>query len=315
MVDKRPMGVIAGKSDYLEKKVPKNPKYAHVSSTLHTGTHANHVEVISDQNIAKRKGELFRRIKPATLAGLLKEEKNTESIYSLVDPTNPSDSISGYGDLPDNQSMYSAYTSKTGYTEASKTSAITSATQQLLLSDTSEFLLLDLREPEDYDLYHIKEALSYPAPNLGRDKFIPELFKFKNKEGKLIIIYHNDERNGVTFGNLMSQKNYENVYLLTGGIEAFVENFSQYCEGKKVPAPMKQEKKKQVVYKRSNYAADPEANELKIPSQHIEDNKSVISNVTRTSGMTGVSKVTGASKMTTSKTQTKTTLNKSERKF
>jgi len=306
MVDKRPIGVISGKSDYLEKKVPKNPKYSHVTSNLNTGTHANHVEVISDQNIAKRKGELFRRIKPATLAGLLKEEKNTESIYSLVDQSNPGESVSAYGDLPsDNQSVYSAYTSKTGYTEASKMSSITSATQQLLLSDTSEFLLLDLREPEDFELFHIKEAISYPAPNLGRDKIIPELFKFKNKEGKLIIIYHNDERNGVSFGNLMAQKNYENVYLLTGGIEAFLENFAHFVEGKKVPAPIKQEKKKQVVYKRTN----PEANDFRIPSQHIEDNKSVISNVTRTSGMTGISKVTSKT------TQTKTTINKSGTKF
>lgn len=47
MVDKRPMGVIAGKSNYLEKKVPKNPKYSHVTSSLNTGVHANLVEVVS----------------------------------------------------------------------------------------------------------------------------------------------------------------------------------------------------------------------------------------------------------------------------
>jgi len=41
------MGVIAGKSNYLEKKVPKNPKYSHVTSSLNTGVHANLVEVVS----------------------------------------------------------------------------------------------------------------------------------------------------------------------------------------------------------------------------------------------------------------------------
>ncbi len=38
----------------------------------------------------------------------------------------------------------------------------------------------------------------------------------------------------------MAQKNYENVYLLTGGIESFLEDLTQYLEGKKVPAPLKQ---------------------------------------------------------------------------
>ena len=58
------------------------------------------------------------------------------------------------------------------------------------------FLLLDLREKEDYELWRIKEAINYPAPNIGRDKMIPEIFHFKNKPEKLIILYMNDERAG-----------------------------------------------------------------------------------------------------------------------
>lgn len=70
------------------------------------------------------------------------------------------------------------------------------ATEQLGLTADSEFLLLDLRDPEEFDLFHIKEALSYPAPNIMRDKITPELFRFKNIPGKLIIIYHFDEKPG-----------------------------------------------------------------------------------------------------------------------
>jgi centrosomal protein CEP41 len=54
-----------------------------------------------------------------------------------------------------------------------------------------------LREPDEYDLWRIKEAINYPAPNIGRDKVIPELYRFKNAPDKLIIIYMNDERQGV----------------------------------------------------------------------------------------------------------------------
>jgi hypothetical protein len=38
-----------------------------------------------------------------------------------------------------------------------------------------DFLILDLREKEDYDLYHINEAKSYPATNISRDKFTTEI--------------------------------------------------------------------------------------------------------------------------------------------
>jgi rhodanese-related sulfurtransferase len=35
--------------------------------------------------------------------------------------------------------------------------------------------MLDLREKSDYDSYHIKEAISFPAPNISRDKFTAEI--------------------------------------------------------------------------------------------------------------------------------------------
>jgi len=289
MVDKRPMGVIAGKSDYLEKKIPKNPKYSSVNPTVNTGYHANHIEVVSDQKIAKRKGELFRRIKPSTLMNLLKVDTNAESIYNLVDTDK--ENIRGYDDFGDDQSVYSAYTAKTGYSEVSKLSSVTSATEQLVLGDSSEFLLLDLREPEEFELFHIKESLSYPAPNLGRDKVIPELFKFKNKEGKLIIVYHLDERNGIPHANLMAQKGYENIYLLSGGIEAFLEEYPQFVEGKKIPVLPKQNKKQKIVYKRSQHVGNPGEGDVNIASKHIQDNKSTISNLTKTSGITNSSKI------------------------
>ena len=57
--------------------------------------------------------------------------------------------------------------------------------------------MLDLREVQDYEMFHIKESISFPGANLARDKVIPELYRFKNKEGKLIIIYDFDEKKGI----------------------------------------------------------------------------------------------------------------------
>lgn len=84
----------------------------------------------------------------------------------------------------------------TAQTGISQISAVTYATDMLGITQNTKFLLLDMRDPEDYALFHVKEALNFPAPNIGRDKIIPELFRFKNQPDKLIIIYMSDERKG-----------------------------------------------------------------------------------------------------------------------
>lgn len=85
------------------------------------------------------------------------------------------------------------YTTQTGVTGVS---AVTYATEALGINQNTKFLLLDLRDPEEYALYRIKESINFPAPNISRDKTIPELFRFKNQPDKLIVIYMSDERKG-----------------------------------------------------------------------------------------------------------------------
>jgi centrosomal protein CEP41 len=74
----------------------------------------------------------------------------------------------------DDQSVYSM---RSG---VSQVSAVTYATDMLGITANTSFLLLDLRDPEEYNLWRIKESINYPAPNIGRDKVIPELYRFKN---------------------------------------------------------------------------------------------------------------------------------------
>lgn len=59
--------------------------------------------------------------------------------------------------------------------------SVTIKTSQLPANLDTEFLLLDLRDPEEYEEFHIREALNYPGPNIKRDKPIPELYLYKNK--------------------------------------------------------------------------------------------------------------------------------------
>jgi hypothetical protein len=85
-MDKKPIGYQQGKSSVLEKKVPVNPKYSHIESTLagKTGTTIKDVEVVSNMHcnsgnkvVSNRKGELFKRMKPTTLAKLLLQDTKT----------------------------------------------------------------------------------------------------------------------------------------------------------------------------------------------------------------------------------------------
>ena len=79
-------------------------------------------------------------------------------------------------------------------------------------------MLIDLREPEEYEEFHIKEALSFPGRQIKQDKIIPQLFHYKNKDNKIIIVYHFDEKKGIDYVNELFEKGYDNVYLLSGGI-------------------------------------------------------------------------------------------------
>jgi len=79
------------------------------------------------------------------------------------------------------------------------------------------------------------EAINYPAPNIKRDKVFPLLLKFKNAPDKKIIIYNFDERTGVPIAKMFYDKGYDNIYLMSGGIEEFVHTYHDLVEGEKVP--------------------------------------------------------------------------------
>ena len=181
----------------------------------------------------KRKDEKFKRIKGSTLAKLLSQQTySSESIYALAEGEEMK--------MPDTadgaESMHTVNTMMTG------ASAVTYNTEQLGITQETTFLLLDMREESEYDDYHIKESLNFPAPNVTRDKIIPELFRFRNKEDKLIIVYMYDERSGVAAAKLLYEKGYDNVFLLSGGIEEFLQENGDFVEGKNVPDIVAQKK-------------------------------------------------------------------------
>jgi len=44
-----------------------------------------------------------------------------------------------------------------------------------------------------------------------------------------------DDKRGMHYAHIFAQKEFENTFLLSGGIEKFVEDFPELLEGKNVP--------------------------------------------------------------------------------
>lgn len=115
---------------------------------------------------------------------------NSESIYQLKDESQNNDE--GFDNSKvtnsvnnEDRSVYSQrtdLTAKTGHTNKTTTktaiTSITYATEMLGNLEDLTFILLDFREKSEYDNVHIREAISFPAANILRDKFLTEMYSF-----------------------------------------------------------------------------------------------------------------------------------------
>jgi len=271
--DKRTIAQKFGEKGGQDKKLKENPKYKQISKVVDTGSTIKSNHFMSDQLISKRKSEMFKRVKGSTIIKLIKaaQANQTESIYNLGSggdanlnqPEEPKD---------DNKSVASQQTAKSNITNVT---AVTYATEMLGNLSEIDYIILDLREECDYERIHVKDAISFPAVNISRDKFTHQLIMMKNKPGKMIILYHNDERNGIPFANNFFQKGYDNVYFLSGGIEEFAKNYPDYLEGpeKEKYINMKKEKDRQA--KIAEDKKNLKASKYHPCSQVKKDNKNI----------------------------------------
>jgi len=241
-------------NDYLTKKIPENPKYKHISATVDTGASVSkYLAKIEDlrKNYRLRKDEIFKRMKPSTYAQLVlqvaevvnleleRERMSTvqteggEEGYDESDEmpkldlenenNNPPDSsrstlqsvISGIGefDLKDPESQ-------------AKTAEVR---EQLQAPETSSlpYLLLDVRDRDAFDACHMIGAKSYPIAMLSRsvNYFTKDILEFRNKTGKIIVLYDEDERISTNAATIFVEREVENVFLLSGGMKVISKKF------------------------------------------------------------------------------------------
>ena len=70
------------------------------------------------------------------------------------------------------------------------------------------------------------------------------MYHYKNKENKIIVLYHFDEKPGMDYTVQLHEKGYDNLFLLNGGVEGFGQEIQEGLEGKQVPAFGKKEEVK-----------------------------------------------------------------------
>lgn len=198
------------------KTIKTNPKYQNIQSLIDTGASAKNKKVNTDRLINKRRNEAFKRIKSSTLVKIIEsQEEKTSKLNSEINENNSELNDENYSDN----------------TNLSQFSSLTYNTELLGNLNNIDSIILDLREVNLYKKCHIKSALSYPFSFISQDKILPEMIVIKNKKGKMIIIYHNDERIGSPYAQLLTQKGYDNIFFLNGGFEDFCKFFPEFLEG------------------------------------------------------------------------------------
>ncbi|XP_056595792.1 centrosomal protein of 41 kDa isoform X2 [Triplophysa dalaica] len=91
------------------------------------------------------------------------------------------------------------------------------------------YLLLDVRDRDEYDQCHIISAYSYPIATLSRtmNPYTKEVLEYKNSSGKIIIVYDEDERIASQAATTMCERGFENLFMLSGGLKVVFQKFPE----------------------------------------------------------------------------------------
>ncbi|XP_033888381.1 centrosomal protein of 41 kDa-like [Acipenser ruthenus] len=91
------------------------------------------------------------------------------------------------------------------------------------------YLLLDVRDKDEYEQCHIIGAYNYPIATLSRtmNPYTKEVLEYKNASGKIIILYDEDERVASQAATTMCERGFENLFMLSGGLKVIAQKFPE----------------------------------------------------------------------------------------
>jgi len=213
-----------------DRKIPSNGKYQGVQTRLDTGASASKRPPALPSNArAHRLDEEFKRIRAATLSRMIQEdqEQGLESVFNLVQDRD---------DMTSQSSVMALKAAPAKSLACGSVASIAGSVLSVIDSDTNlaegrKLVLLDLREPEEYERCRVPFAISYPAQKINRDQFIPELHKCKRDPSKLLVVYHTNDNTTSAVATLLVRKGWDTVYALSGGFDEMVCSYSEVLEG------------------------------------------------------------------------------------
>ncbi|KAE9284043.1 hypothetical protein PF008_g27254 [Phytophthora fragariae] len=230
----------------MEKRIPQNPRYKNTQSKIDSGSTVNKVRLISHKEFLKRRDETFRRITCRCLADLFGEY---EDIGSASQPEMVARMVKGAdGEF----SMERVPVDEVN--QESCGPRIVSYEAEEKEDYDPPYLVLDTRTKDEFAANRIHRAKNYPATFLNRDVLLPEMHQFKNQETKLVILYDLDDKTAAQTAHTLVQRGFDNIYVLTGGLVDYADEFPDHIEGTPLPPKPVDPTKKQTkrdVYKGS----------------------------------------------------------------
>ncbi|RUS86215.1 hypothetical protein EGW08_006010 [Elysia chlorotica] len=259
----------------MDKKIPINPKFKHVRSTLDTGASLSKYmekleEMKRDYNF--RKDEIFKRMKIPTFAQLVVQvadfghddtieeegelcaesarDERPDTADREVQRIQKGHTAAGGGDsnpaqTPDidtSRSRLEQVINGLGEVDLDHPSKLRTAPLPMM-GDECPYLLLDVREKDAYDECHIITAKSYPTAMLARsvNYETKDMLTFKNKPGKIILLYDDDETISHRAAATLVQRGYDNLFMLSGGLRMAYKMFPEGLITGTMPAALVEE--------------------------------------------------------------------------
>ena len=209
---------------FLERRVPNNPKFNSITPLVDTGcTMRKASKTLSEQEMSRRRSELFRRVRNSRIADLLRQADLVdiqESIYSY--------SVEQDG-VYRSRSVNAPSVVSLGGKSAGHVSLVSS--EALGVANTRSFLIVDLRSPEDYSHGRILHSVSHPGDRLVRDLVHPAMMAFKRKrKGHFLLLYHADHKRSAYYATLLVEKGWEEVFIVEGGFDEFSTSYPELIE-------------------------------------------------------------------------------------
>lgn len=241
-----PVGKAVPCRDITNRPLPqKNRKYKNVTSSLSKKIKKATAAANFSAAIQQRPNETFRRLRAKELYKLIDISKRTnpaENIINLgripeqfpMSPNGKSDADSkdfnmdpdcfwagGAQPLPSSVVTHAQSPKKNGLSEYT----------QLVID--RPYLLLDVRDEEcGFDDLHIQSALHFPLLQARRDRIIKEIYFFRSKKNKMIVVCGADKHDTAEACNVLAEKlKADNVYFLTSSIENYTSTYPDQATG------------------------------------------------------------------------------------